>query len=133
MPWKRLCGWSTGIENISHINQSHLQWMIRWRYTSEAIPSTSGGARSSGLLLMSMAAFPRIKLMDMRWKSCLDATFSSHPWCRARAASILFICSVASGHPVEASQRFHSNRKEGDPLVLASLCSALHLAIESLV
>ena len=36
------------------------------------MPSTSAGARSlSGLLVITKAAFPRIKVRDILWKSCL--------------------------------------------------------------
>ena len=61
------------------------------------MPSTSGWARSeSGLLLMIMAALPLIRVMDILWNNCLMAMFSSIPWCRDKAAPILFVCSTAT-------------------------------------
>ena len=60
-------------------------------------PSTSAGAKSSsGLLPKISAAFPRIRVMESRWKSCLVATFSSLPWFRAMAAPIRLTCSTAT-------------------------------------
>ena len=43
----------------------------------------------SGLLDISRAALPRIKVTDIRWNNCLVATRSSIPWWRATAAPIL--------------------------------------------
>ena len=58
------------------------------------MPSTSAGARSlSGLLVITRDAFPRIKVRDNLWKSCLTATVSNTPWWRATATPILFTCS----------------------------------------
>ena len=64
-------------ENIGQLpcGNVYYSWFGTLKMVDYSIPSTSGEAKSSaGLRLISRAAFPRIRVMDNRWNSCLDTT-----------------------------------------------------------
>ena len=67
------------------------------------MPSTCAGEKF-GIRLLSIAAFPFMRMMDRRVKACLKASSSSWPVCLALApASFLTSCSAPLCHPPRVS------------------------------
>ena len=62
---------------------------------SHSTPSTSAGAKS-GLLLLSIMAFPRIRVMEILLKSWPVGSLSSQPFLRARACPSCLTCPQAT-------------------------------------